>query len=92
MSKRQYTGGIFIKEYIIDTIKTLEPSNTNLLKLISDIPLSRHTVKRRITEISDDLLSKLHEDINTCVAFSLALDESTDITDRVEELLNLITL
>ena len=50
----------------------------------------------------------MHEDINTCVAFSLALDESTDITDQPqiavfirfvfedgvtrEELLDLITL
>ena len=72
--------GFLLKKILIQ-LRTLEPSNTNLLKLISDIPLSRHTVERRITEISDDLLSKLHEDINTCVAFSLALDESTDITD-----------
>ena len=61
--------GFLLKKILIQ-LRTLEPSNTNLLKLISDIPLS---LEGGIIKISDDLLSQLHEDINTCVAFSLAL-------------------
>ncbi|XP_071052905.1 protein FAM200A-like [Onthophagus taurus] len=81
-AKRPYTEGDFIKQNIIDTIKSLDTNNTKLLKLIGGIPVSRHTVERRIAEITVDLLSQLHKDIKNCVAFSLALDESTDITDQ----------
>ncbi|XP_071055046.1 EPM2A-interacting protein 1-like [Onthophagus taurus] len=86
-AKRPYTEGDFIKQNIIDTIKSLDTNNTKLLKLIGGIPVSRHTVERRIAEITVDLLSQLHKDIKNCVAFSLALDESTDITDQPQQFL-----
>lgn len=80
--KRPYTEGDFIKKNMLDIIKTLDPNNTKLLNSIENIPASRHTVERRISAINSDLLQQLHNDVNNCVAFSLALDESTDITDQ----------
>ncbi|CAN8029908.1 unnamed protein product, partial [Ixodes persulcatus] len=38
-----------------------------------------HTVERRISQLSADVVDKLQEGLNSCKAFSLALDESTDI-------------
>lgn len=81
-AKRPYVEGKFLKENLIDLINVLDPTNLKLLKLVNDIPTSRQTISRRISDISTDLVSQLTNDINDCVAFSLALDESTDITDQ----------
>lgn len=59
----------------------MDPENKKLLNLISKIPLSRQTVERRITDISNDTVIKLKDDAKHCLAFSLALDESTDVRD-----------
>ena len=71
-------------------------------------PLSSHTTERRISDINADIEGKMRNDLKNCVAFSLALDESTDIQDTPqsavyvryvsldvavkEELLNLVAL
>ncbi|KAJ3646454.1 hypothetical protein Zmor_024042 [Zophobas morio] len=81
-AKRPYTEGDFIKQNMLDVITTLDPNNSKLLKSVSEIPTSRHTIERRISEINKDLELKLEKDLRECVAFSLALDESTDITDQ----------
>ncbi|KAG8238888.1 hypothetical protein J437_LFUL017605 [Ladona fulva] len=49
-------------------------------KLFRKFP-SRDTTERRITAINTSLEYNLKNDLKNCIAFSLALDESTDITD-----------
>ena len=43
--------------------------------------MSRHTTERRISDINADIEGKMRNDLKNCVAFSLALGESTDIHD-----------
>jgi hypothetical protein len=81
-AKRPYTDGEFIKKNIGQVISALDPENKKLHKLIEQIPASRHTVERRISVISDDVVSTLQNDVMNCSALSLALDESTDIEDK----------
>lgn len=107
-AKRPYTEGEFIKKNIFEVISALDPENKKLLKLIEQVPASRHTMERRISLISEDVITNLQKDLINCSALSLALDESTDIehkpqlavfvryvtnnVDVKEELLDLIAL
>lgn len=107
-AKRPYSDGDFIKKNIEEVISILDPNNSRLRRLITQIPMSRHTTERRISDINADIEGKMTNDLKNCVAFSLALDESTDIQDTPqlavfvryvsldvavkEELLNLVAL
>jgi len=46
------------------------------------IPVSRHTIERRISTISFDIFATLINNIANCLSLSLDLDESTDIQDK----------
>ena len=50
-------------------------------KRISDIPLNRMTVSRRLSNIADQTRLQLKELIENCLSLSICLDESTDIND-----------
>ncbi|XP_065642542.1 general transcription factor II-I repeat domain-containing protein 2-like [Hydra vulgaris] len=58
------------------------PNNSKIQRLISNIYVSQHTTERRISEISVEVEQHLLNDLKNCEAFSLALDESTDIEDK----------
>src|ERR1700755_1278609 len=75
-AKRPYGEGEFIKKNLEDVLKVLDPNNAALHKVVSQIHISRHT-----TAINTSLEYNLKNDLKNCIAFSLALDESTDITD-----------
>ena len=60
----------------------LDPNNTKLQRLISQTPVSCHTTERRISQISAEVAGKMQNDVKNSLAFSLALDESTDIQDN----------
>ena len=45
------------------------------------IPLLHQTVARRVEDFSDFVQEKVMNQIQQCVYFSLALDESTDVRD-----------
>ena len=49
--------------------------------LVDQTSLSRFTVSRRTNDLSDNIKETLKEKLKSCEAFSLALDESTDISD-----------
>ena len=50
-------------------------------KVFANIRLTRNTVAERISEISANLDSQLKNKAKSFVTFSIALDESTDISD-----------
>ena len=50
--------------------------------MILNVPLSRHTVERRISDINIVIESQLHSDFQACEYFSVALDESCDIQNK----------
>lgn len=104
-AKKPYTEGEFIKKNMAQVIFVLEPENRKLQKLINEMPFARHTIERRISVISADILNNLQTNLSKCLVVSLALDESTDIKDMpqlaifvryvskdLEELLDLVTL
>ena len=45
----------------------------------NNIPLSRHTVTRRVEDIAMELKSNLMKELQSCLYMSLAVDESVDI-------------
>ena len=65
-AKRPYTEGEFIKKNIEEVVTIEDPNNAKLLRLISQIPISRHSTERRITEISKACEAQLIE-ILKCV-------------------------
>ncbi|XP_035229717.1 protein FAM200A-like [Stegodyphus dumicola] len=80
-AKRPYGERKFIKKNLEDALKVLDPNNEALHKVVSQIPISRHTTERRITAINTSLEYNLKNDLKNCIVFSLALDESTDTAD-----------
>lgn len=46
--------------------------------------MSRQTVARRIVNLSENIEKQLKTELNSCLAFSLALDESTDMRDTAQ--------
>ena len=49
--------------------------------MVEQTSLSRFTVSRRTNDHSDNIKKTLKERLKSCAVFSLALDESTDISD-----------
>ena len=56
----------------------------NEVKEVSKISLSADTVKRRIDDMSSDILETLITKLKTTEKFSLQIDESTDIKNRAQ--------
>jgi len=50
-------------------------------KIFANISLTRNTVAEKISDISANLDSQLKNKVKSFVTFSIALDESTDISD-----------
>lgn len=53
--KHPYTDGEFVKQNISDVPLVLDPKNSKIQRLISQIPISWHTAERRISEISANI-------------------------------------
>ncbi|CAG5004572.1 unnamed protein product [Parnassius apollo] len=52
--------------------------------MADSISLSRNTLMRRVEEISTDIISKITEFVTKCRYFSLALDETCDLTGMAQ--------
>lgn len=48
---------------------------------LANISLSRNTVAETVGELADNLNSQLKNKVESFVAFSIAINESTDMTD-----------
>ena len=81
-SKCPCTDGEFIKENVLQVAYILDPSNKKLQRLISQMALSRQTIIDRIGDLSANVTMSLKNDLVSSVAFSIALDESTDVQDK----------
>lgn len=73
---KPFTEGNFIKECIIDAVKSF--GNTLTLEQAASIPLTDKTVTSRVNAISTSIEETLRTLFATCTYFSLCLDESTD--------------
>ena len=75
---KPFSDGEFIKDCltIFTEYACLEKKN-----LVDQTSLSHFTVSRRTNDLSDNIKETLKEKLKSCETFSLALDESTDISD-----------
>ena len=77
-SSRPFTEGTFIKECLLTASDILCPEKK---KLFESISLSANTVASRITELASNSYQQLTAAAKNFETFSLALDESTGVTD-----------
>jgi len=75
---KKLSDGEFVKECLEAVAKDILPDKN---KLFSNISLSRQTVCRRINDISNEIIVKLRDRIQDFKYFSIAFDESTDISN-----------
>ena len=89
-SKKPHTiGEELIKSCLIEaTTLVLRKEKANKLEKIS---LSNNTVKKCISEMSQDILLQVVEEIRSCPIFYLQLDESTDVSSCAHLLVTLAT-
>lgn len=80
-SSRPFSDGDFIKECLESICTEICPENA---RLFSKIPLSRMTIQRRVEDLAKDITEQLLDRLASCTYFSVALDESTDITDTAQ--------
>ena len=73
------TDSEFVKECLLTVVEILCPDKRDLFSKIS---LSARTVTRRIEDLSSDIRTTLQERAQQYEFYAIALDESTDATDR----------
>ena len=71
-----------MKKNITDVVAVLNPNNKKLQRLIAQMPCSRRTTQRRISQISADIAVTMQSDLKSSLTFSIGIDESTDIQDN----------
>uniref|UniRef100_H3AR21 SPIN-DOC-like zinc-finger domain-containing protein n=1 Tax=Latimeria chalumnae TaxID=7897 RepID=H3AR21_LATCH len=82
--KKAFTDAEIVKECFLTSAEILYADFNNknaILKQIKGLQLSDTTVMRRVEEIGKDIRQQLMADLSAAPCFSLALNESTDISD-----------
>ena len=80
-ASKPFSEGEFVRTCITKAAELVCPESRQAL---ANISLSRPSVTERVEELSSDLRSQLKEKIKSFIAFSIALDESTDVTDTAQ--------
>lgn len=75
-------GEDLVKPAAIDMVKTV--CGEDVARKLEIIPLSNDTVRRRIVDMSLDIKHQVVDRIKAKGAFSLQLDESTDVSDNAQ--------
>ncbi|GFU83337.1 hypothetical protein TNCV_3739471 [Trichonephila clavipes] len=57
------------------------PDLQTILSLMQEIPVSERTVERRIMQMAENVTAKQNSGLQEIVAFSIAVDENTDMND-----------
>ena len=77
-ASKPYSDGELVKRCMLKAAEVVCPENRSAF---ANISLSRNTVADRVSELSGDLSSQMKDKIKSFIAFSVSLDESTDVTD-----------
>lgn len=80
-ASKPFIEGEFVKECLVAVAEVVCPQQKKLFEKIS---LSASTVTRRVEEIGEEIEQCLKEKIAKFVYYSIALDESTDISDTAQ--------
>ncbi|XP_070761850.1 general transcription factor II-I repeat domain-containing protein 2-like [Enoplosus armatus] len=78
LASKPYSDGEFVKTCMMKAAELVCPQKR---QAFANISLTRNTIAERISELSADLDNQLKQRVKSFVAFSIAIDESTDITD-----------
>lgn len=78
-SKKPFSDGEVIKRCAIQMARAF--GEEKAAKSFETVSLSHQTVARRIIDMNEHVSKKLASIVDNCKYFSLALDESTDVTD-----------
>ena len=77
-ASKPFSEGEFVKTCMLKAAELVCPEKR---QAFANISLSRNTVAERIGELAGDLNSQLKDKVKSFIAFSIALDESTDVCD-----------
>ncbi|XP_073330798.1 general transcription factor II-I repeat domain-containing protein 2A-like [Pagrus major] len=78
---KPHAEGEFVKECLVAAAELLAPDK---VKLFQSVSLSRRTVSERITDMAQDIEKTLKNTARDFEYFSLACDETTDITHTAQ--------
>ena len=78
VASKPFSEGEFVKTCMLKAAEIVCPEKR---QAFANISLTRNTVADRISDLSADLDSQLKRKVKSFIAFSVAIDESTDITD-----------
>ena len=78
---KPFKEGKFVKKCMLLAASIVCPEKKGQF---SNISLSANTVAERISDLSSNIYDQLHEKAKRSHAYSVALDESTDITDTAQ--------
>ncbi|KAK7877299.1 hypothetical protein WMY93_031991 [Mugilogobius chulae] len=81
---RSFSTGDFVKDCLSIAVSLMCPSQA---RTFAQLSLSRNTVTRRIEDMSRDIKEQFKAKSSRFAAFSLACDESTDISDSAQLLI-----
>ncbi|KAK7893660.1 hypothetical protein WMY93_022812 [Mugilogobius chulae] len=81
---RSFSTGDFVKDCLSIAVSLMCPSQA---RTFAQLSLSRNTVTRRIEDMSRDIKEQFKAKSSGFAAFSLACDESTDISDSAQLLI-----
>lgn len=81
--KKPYSDG---EEVIKPSLSILakQAGDEKISKMVDQIALSRNTVMRRIDDMATSVNEQITSGVGSCKYFSLALDESCDLTDNAQ--------
>ena len=80
-SSRPFTEGLFVKECLVKASDILCPGKT---KLFEGISLSLNTFASRVSDLAANVEEQLVATAKDFESFSIALDESTDVSDTAQ--------
>ncbi|XP_042204163.1 general transcription factor II-I repeat domain-containing protein 2-like [Homarus americanus] len=78
VSSKPFSKGNFINKCMLMASEDICPEKR---QAFANISLSRNTVAERIGELSENINSQLTDKVKSFTAFSVAFDESTDVSD-----------
>ena len=81
---KPFTDRELIKTCLVTAAQELCPEKSNIFESIT---LSARTIIRRVEDISNDIIAQLKFKVERFDWFSLAIDESTDVTDTAQMLI-----
>jgi len=78
VSSKPFLEGDFVKKCLMMASEDIFPEKR---QAFANISLSRNTIAERVDELSENIHGQLKDKVKSFTAFSIAIDESTDISD-----------